>query len=139
MARSLREAGTCTRSFFSQPFSPSHSWPQPHRWQVPKALRKKRLQALVDRFDHVTVHPEVWQRNVPASSMSCHLFLHAVQEASGLPAIEAAAWALRQAFFLHAKDISSRALQLQPAEELALPIEEIEKHLDRQVLRGNVG
>lgn len=85
---------------------------------------------VVGRFDHVEVHPEIWTRNVPSSSMSSHLFLHAVQESGGVRALERAAWALRESFFRHALDISARELQMGVAEELGLSRSEIEKHLD---------
>lgn len=88
------------------------------------------VQEVVGRFEHVDVHPEVWQRNVPTSSLSCHLFLHAVQEAAGVSALEKAAWAIRETFFLKALDVSSRSLQMSIAEELSLPRGDIEKHLD---------
>ncbi len=90
----------------------------------------KHVLDVVERFDHVEVHSEVWTRNIPASSMSSHLFLHAVQESGGVRALERAAWALREAFFLNALDISDRELQMGVAEELKLSRSEIEKHLD---------
>ncbi len=101
------------------------------RWKERGGLTAygKHVQEVVERFAHVDVHPKVWQDAVPTSSMGCHLFLHAVQEAAGGKALEAAAWALREAFFLRAQDISARSLQLAVAEELGLPIAEIEQHL----------
>ena len=85
---------------------------------------------VVGRFNHVQVHPDVWNRNVPKSSMSCHLFLHAVNKVAGVRAMERAAWALRESFFLHALDVSERSLQMNIAEELGLSREGIETHLD---------
>nr|WP_310483024.1 hypothetical protein [Chamaesiphon sp. VAR_48_metabat_403] len=31
------------------------------------------------KFDHITVHPDIWTKVTPPSSTSCHLFLHAIQ------------------------------------------------------------
>jgi predicted DsbA family dithiol-disulfide isomerase len=102
------------------------------RWRERGGLAAygKHVQDVASRFEHAQVHPQVWTRNVPTSSLSSHLFLHAVQEAGGVRAIERAAWALRESFFLHALDISARELQLGVAEELGLSRSEIEKHLD---------
>ncbi|MCP4448434.1 MAG: disulfide bond formation protein DsbA [Myxococcales bacterium] len=89
----------------------------------------KHVLEVVGRFDHVDAHPDIWTRNVPTSSMNCHLFLHAVQEAAGSKAMEKAAWAMRQAFFVRALDVSCRSLQLEIAEELGISREDVEKHL----------
>jgi len=34
---------------------------------------------MAKRFDHVDIHPEIWTRNIPPTSVSCHLFLKAIQ------------------------------------------------------------
>lgn len=83
---------------------------------------------VVGRFEHVSVHPDVWKKNVPTSSMGCHIFLRAVQEAAGVDALERAAWALREAFFLHALDVSRFDVQMEIAEELGLSCSKIEEH-----------
>ena len=31
------------------------------------------------RFDYIDIHPEIWTKNVPLTSASCHLFLKAIQ------------------------------------------------------------
>lgn len=102
------------------------------RWRERGGLAAygQHVREVVGRFEHVDIHPEIWTKNVPTSSMSCHLFLHAVLEAAGVQAFERAAWALRQSFFLHALDISTRELQMNLAEELVIPRLDIEKHLD---------
>ncbi len=90
----------------------------------------KHVQDVVARFDHLSVHEEVWQRNVPNSSVSCHHFLKAIVLAHGAKESAKAAWALREAFFGKALDVSSRPVQMQIAEELKLSIPDIEKHLN---------
>tara|TARA_R110002096_G_scaffold408075_3_gene607070 strand:+ start:46526 stop:47182 length:657 start_codon:yes stop_codon:yes gene_type:complete len=101
------------------------------RWRERGGLAAygKHVLEVAERFEHVQVHPEIWTRNVPTSSMSCHIFLHAVFEAGGVQALERAAWAMRESFFVHALDISTRELQMGLAEELGLSRFEIEKHL----------
>ena len=95
------------------------------------------VQKIVADFENASVHPEIWQRNVPASSMPCHLFLCAVRLLSnddgGSRADDRLAWrasrALRQAFFQDLIDISRREEQLRIAEELRLSVANIEEHL----------
>lgn len=90
-------------------------------------------------FEDAPVHPEIWARNAPASSMPCHIFLCAVRlvSAKGEDSSEAehavvweASRALRSAFFENLVDISLRKEQLQIAEDLGLPVAELEGHLD---------
>jgi len=105
------------------------------RWEERGGLAayNKHVLGVVEQFDHVEVHPRVWLQNVPNSSLSCHMFLHAVQEAFGVKALERAAWALREMFFLHAQDVGARSLQMALAEELDLPRQPIEELLDNGV------
>ena len=83
-------------------------------------------------FDHVSVHPDVWQKVRPRSSGSAHLFLKAValsDKAGGRledSALFRASWALRQAFFAEARDISDWREQAAVAETLGLDIGAIE-------------
>ncbi len=86
------------------------------------------------RFDHVEVHPDVWHRDPPRSSLSCHLFLCGVRllEKQGAPAgiYERACWALRVAFFRDLRDVSSRSVQLELAAELGLDVAALQGHYD---------
>ncbi len=84
---------------------------------------------VVNRFDHLPVHEEVWQRNIPNSSLSCHQFLHAVHLAHGPEAARKAAWSMRETFFAKAEDVSDWAIQAQIAEGLSLATAPIETHL----------
>jgi predicted DsbA family dithiol-disulfide isomerase len=96
----------------------------------------RHVQGVAARFAHVTVSPDAWEKVRPASSSAPHLFLKAVQIASGDDptspgsAIERAAWATRLAFFRDARDVSKRAVELEIAEELGLPRAGIEAALD---------
>lgn len=86
------------------------------------------VRATVARFDHVVVHPDVWEKVQPTSSLGCHLFLAAVKLLDA-GRFRAASWALRQAFFRDAIDISARRAQLVVAEQIGLSIGAIEGHL----------
>jgi predicted DsbA family dithiol-disulfide isomerase len=95
----------------------------------------RHMESVAARFPHVTVSPDAWERVRPASSTSPHLFLKAVQllsadsPAAALERFEAAAWALRVAFFRDARDIARREVQLEVAEALALPVGQLEASL----------
>ncbi|MDH3687451.1 MAG: DsbA family protein [Myxococcales bacterium] len=67
------------------------------------------LREAVASFDRVALHPEIWQRDRPASSTPAHLVLKAVQRAD--PAhFEATLKAMRSAFFERCLDIGRRSV-----------------------------
>ncbi len=83
------------------------------------------VRGIVDRFDHVSLHPDVWTHCQPTSSMGCHILLAAVKLLD--PSLfRAAAWALREAFFAEGLDVSQRRCQLEVAERVGLPAAELE-------------
>ncbi len=78
------------------------------------------------------VHPDVWRKVAPRSSLPGHVFLCAVRslERRGLVSHQAfldAAWALRVAFFRELRDIGARTVQLEVAERIGLPMAELEQ------------
>jgi predicted DsbA family dithiol-disulfide isomerase len=99
------------------------------------------------RFPHAPVHPEVWTRDAPASSMGCHLLLEAVRvlcdqgalpplapapaagAGSGRPLVEELAWRLRRAFFAETRNVGQRAVQHEIAESLGLPLGAIDARI----------
>jgi predicted DsbA family dithiol-disulfide isomerase len=95
-------------------------------------------------WDHVSVDPGVWVGCRPPSSIVVHLFLKAVQlveqagdmeaaggrDDAGRTPFEAAVWRAREAFFGQARNVCERAVQLELAEELALPIGEITRRME---------
>lgn len=92
------------------------------------------VRGVVDRFGHVALHPDTWVRNTPPSSMPAHVFLCALRllGASDRVApgtLARVAWALREAFFKEARDISRHDVLLAVAESLALPVAAIEDTL----------
>jgi predicted DsbA family dithiol-disulfide isomerase len=89
------------------------------------------------KFDHITVHPDIWTDVIPPSSTSCHLFLHAIQLLEIKEIIqpsekvfEQATWAFREAFFAKLANVSDRKVQFAIAEELGLPIAAIQDQID---------
>ncbi len=92
---------------------------------------------VVKKFDHITVHPDLWINVIPPSSTSCHLFLHAIQllEIKGIipnadKVFEKAIWAFREAFFTKLANVADRTVQFALAEELGLPIAAIQEQID---------
>lgn len=109
------------------------------RWRDRGGLQgySEHVLSVAQKFDHITVHPQIWTTNVPASSTSCHLFLHAIQllETQGIISpsekyFEKAIWIFRDAFFRQALNISDRRVQFDLAQSLGLPISEIQAQID---------
>jgi predicted DsbA family dithiol-disulfide isomerase len=102
------------------------------------------VRQMAERFDHIDIHPEIWTRNVPPTSVSCHLFLKSIQllekqgEVSAAPeqrfngksVFEEAVWRCRLAFFRDLKDIADRKYQEAMASDLHLPIAAICGQID---------
>ena len=109
------------------------------RWRDKGGLRgySNHVHEVAKKFDHITVHPDIWAIATPSSSMSPHLFLHAIQllEIKGIVSksekvFEKAIWAVREAFFTKLFDISDRKVQFQIAEELGLKSKLIQSQID---------
>lgn len=86
-------------------------------------------------FEQPDVHPDVWSRNAPQSSIPCHLFLAAVRLLDDDPRaasarVAAVVGAMREAFFRECRDVSQRAELLTLADELGLPGDRITAHLE---------
>jgi predicted DsbA family dithiol-disulfide isomerase len=87
---------------------------------------------------HVAVDPGVWSTVQPASSLSCHVFLCAVRRLANEGALgpdgegrfARTCWALREAFFRDARDVSTRGVQLEIGERMGLPVDALIAHMD---------
>lgn len=96
----------------------------------------KHVREVVARFEHCTIHPDVWVTDTPRSSLPAHLLLCAVRllgtraaDANGNTPFERTAWAIREAFFRDLIDISQQRELVAIAARLGLPVDEIEAHL----------
>jgi len=95
------------------------------------------LRQAATKFPHVEVHPDLWLSTRPATSMSAHLFLKAVQLGEGDLAtrkqppgtFDRAMWAFRRAFFKECRDISHFEVQREIAVGLGVDIGAIEKYI----------
>lgn len=72
---------------------------------------RRSVASVVERFDHVELHPDAFRVDVPVSSQPAHRYLravHALERAEGAApgAAEALARRVREAFFAAAVDVS---------------------------------
>lgn len=81
-------------------------------------------------FEHVAIHPDVWTRVQPRSSMVAHLVLKAVSLVAGEDKLAAMAKSVRQQFFSEARDIGQMHELLNMADELAVDISDLKAALD---------
>ncbi len=101
------------------------------------------VREVASRFEHAPVHPEVWTRTAPKSSLTAHAFVRAafllaqegtiddrpVEAFSGRSAVEQLSWQLRVAFFRDLRDIGRLDVQTEVAAEIELPADEIRRRL----------
>lgn len=100
------------------------------------------VRELAINFPHVEVHPDIWTRNAPASSLPAHLVLKAVQlleergEISDHPEygvrtpFEELIWRLRLAFFRDLECVSERQVLQRHLQGLGISFSSIEPLLD---------
>lgn len=91
------------------------------------------------KFSHIELHPELWLKTRPATSMSPHLYMKALQqwsrEAGALEGQSASSifdqvmWGFRCAFFRDCRDISLWDVQRDIAQSLGVDIIAVEKHI----------
>lgn len=90
------------------------------------------VQDVISEFDHVKVHKDTWSKVRPASSSGIHLLIKAAQLALGAKGnkdVERLTWALRQAFFVEARDVANFDVQMDIIKSLELPGDNIRQHL----------
>ena len=101
----------------------------------------KYIQEVALNYSHVEIHRDIWTKNIPTTSGSCHILLKAIQilesrnELSLVGNLKnpentvfaTVAWELRVAFFRDLLDISSYEVQMGIVEKLGLSIEKIQK------------
>ncbi len=91
---------------------------------------RQHVREVVEKFGHVELHERTWQAEVPKSSMPAHLWLCAIRDVQTAArcapgSSDRAAWAFRDAFFRHGRDISQAKVLLEIVESIGLPAAEI--------------
>ena len=94
------------------------------------------VQQVAAGFEHVSVHADAWAKVAPCSSMASHLWICGarVAEEEGHLQKGAAvklAWALREAFFANARDISSRQVQVDVSRQSQVDDQAIAQSIDK--------
>ena len=89
---------------------------------------------VASRFEHISLHPNVWREAVPASSAACHLSISALKTAElasecGAGSAKVYAAALRRAFFAEARDISTWRIQQEVLAEIGIAPSVVTKEL----------
>ncbi len=102
----------------------------------------RHLREVEAQFSHIDIHPDVWLTTRPASSDSVHVFIKAVQilEQNGRlneakttensMASTKVIWQLRRAFFEECRNISTRTVQCEVAEQVGIPRAPVEAEID---------
>ena len=98
------------------------------------------VRSVAEKFPHIEVHSDVWNKTVPRTSAAAHLFVKAVEiieadldrnDMHQKPYLEKlstrAAWALRKAFFVEARDISDWDTHRDIAKALGIDYGQIER------------
>jgi predicted DsbA family dithiol-disulfide isomerase len=104
----------------------------------------RNLHSVASQWDHVSLHPDVWLKDTPASSSGAHLMLKAVQllqdrgeidagpvaDLGGRTCFEEYLWRIRLAFFHNCENVGRRSVLERIAVELGLPVASIRSVVD---------
>jgi predicted DsbA family dithiol-disulfide isomerase len=99
----------------------------------------RHLSEVASQWTHIAIHPEIWLKTAPASSVPAHLFLKAIQlleargemqtnntaTAPGRNAFEEAVWHIRERFFQDGEDVATRRVQEDIARGLGFSVDQI--------------
>jgi predicted DsbA family dithiol-disulfide isomerase len=107
------------------------------RWEKTGGLKayNQHVRSIASDFSHIEVHPEIWLKNSPSSSLPAHLYLAATHWLENNQALEPrSAHELRirfqSAFFQSAQDLSKRGTLDEIVETSGMPLTEIRKCID---------
>lgn len=95
------------------------------------------LREVVAEFNHINLHPEIWQRNRPASSTPAHILLKAVQRVDHRQC-EALLLELRSAFFERCLDISRWSVLEASLEVVGIPVNDVRELIDNGVAHADL-
>lgn len=87
------------------------------------------LHEVVAEFAHVTLHPDIWLRDPPASSTPAHLVIKAVQRVDRRQC-RAVLQALRVAFFEQCRDLSKRSVLNDTLDAVGISVDAVQAEID---------
>lgn len=78
---------------------------------------------IVEKYEHIRLHPNTWREDYPLSSMGCHIFLKALQLylKEDKTTFAELAHQLRKRFFEDGQNIALRSVQMELAEQYQIP------------------
>jgi len=90
--------------------------------------------SVANQFEHLSLHPDVWKKNTPSSSLPAHLFLCAIKQAEKEQQLEEGACsiftkAIRQAFFCECQDVSNQKVLFSLLQQCKLSADLIEEKI----------
>ncbi len=89
----------------------------------------KHLHEVVREFDHIELHPEIWQKNRPTSSTPSHILIKAVQRVDQARCQDVLK-ELRSAFFGQCIDISSWSALKSSLEVVGVSVADVQDAID---------
>jgi predicted DsbA family dithiol-disulfide isomerase len=95
------------------------------------------LREVVAEFDHINLHPEIWQRNRPASSTPAHILLKAVQRIDQRQC-KAVLLELRKAFFERCLDIGRWPVLQASLEVVGVSVNDVRELIDSGVAHADL-
>ncbi len=95
------------------------------------------LRGAIAEFGHINLHPEIWQRNRPASSTPAHMLLKAVQRLDPRQS-RALLLELRSAFFERCLDISKWSILQASLEVVGLSVNDVRELIDSGVAHADL-
>lgn len=95
------------------------------------------LHEVVSEFDHIKLHPDIWQHNRPASSTPAHILLKAVQRVDQHQC-KTVLQELRSAFFERCLDISSWSVLKDSLEITGVSVNDIREMIDSGVAHADL-
>lgn len=95
------------------------------------------LREAVSEFGHIKLHPEIWQRNRPASSTPAHILIKAVQRVDKRQC-RAVLQEIRLAFFERCLDISRWTVLKASLEVVGVSVKEVQEAIDSGVAHADL-
>jgi predicted DsbA family dithiol-disulfide isomerase len=95
------------------------------------------LREVIAEFGHINLHPEIWQRNRPASSTPAHILLKAVQRVDQRQS-RALLLELRSAFFERCLDISKWSVLQASLEVVGISVNDVRELIDNGVAHADL-
>jgi predicted DsbA family dithiol-disulfide isomerase len=95
------------------------------------------LREAVSEFDHINLHPDIWQRNRPTSSTPAHIVIKAVQRVDKRQC-KAVLHELRLAFFERCLDVSRWSVLKTALEDVGVSVIDVQDAIDSGVAHADL-